>query len=207
MEVRKIIAFGKSSYVITLPKDWLSTNNLEKGDVVFLNQSDDNLIVGSKEKETIREETRQVIDTEGKTVERVKREVASAFINYNNYIVVQGRNLAEYSKEIADFIHNLIALEIMEQSSNKLVAQDFLRAEDTQIKDYVRKSDIIIRSMLTDLKDQKFKLYSDLVHRHKNVDRIYLLLLKTIKAISKDPSLIKKLDLTSEELLTYNKYN
>jgi phosphate uptake regulator len=34
MEQRKLIALGKSSYAITLPKDWVDRNSLEKGDFI-----------------------------------------------------------------------------------------------------------------------------------------------------------------------------
>lgn len=34
MEQRKLITLGKSSYAITLPKDWVTRNQLEKGDMI-----------------------------------------------------------------------------------------------------------------------------------------------------------------------------
>ena len=34
MGYRKIIAFGDTSYVVSLPKDWVEKNGLKKGDVV-----------------------------------------------------------------------------------------------------------------------------------------------------------------------------
>ena len=35
MEYRKIIEFGKSSYVVSLPKPWLNAKKLKKGDACF----------------------------------------------------------------------------------------------------------------------------------------------------------------------------
>ena len=43
MEFRKIIAFGKSSFVVSLPKAWMVAHNLVKGDVVYLEEEDDDL--------------------------------------------------------------------------------------------------------------------------------------------------------------------
>jgi len=39
MEHRKIMALGKSSNAVTLPKEWLEENNLEKGDFVIMHMT------------------------------------------------------------------------------------------------------------------------------------------------------------------------
>ncbi len=46
MEKRKILALGQSSHVISLPKVWLKTNNLNKGDwISVLPQSNGSLFI------------------------------------------------------------------------------------------------------------------------------------------------------------------
>ncbi len=207
MDFRKIIAFGKSSFVVSLPKDWLQNNKLVKGDVVFLEQDSDKLIIVPKEKELVKEEKRILIKTRNKDISRVKREIASAFINFHDYIVIEGDNLPTMSKEISEFIHHLVALEIMEQSSTKIIAKDFLKVGDVTIKDYVRKSDITIRSILMDLKDPNYAFYDATALRQKSVDRIYLLVFKAIKSMHETPTTIKKSGITSSEMIKYNQYN
>lgn len=207
MDFRRIIAFGKSSHVVSLPKGWLDENKLKKGDLVYLEQDFDKLIITPKEKSEETEDKRTIINIDGKNINRVKREISSAFINYNDYIIIQGKELPEYLQDVTKAIHNLIALEIMEQSSDKLTARDFLKVGDIKVKDYFKKEDIIIRSMLTDLKNPNFKNYEELIERQEHVKRIYLLLLKVFKAVSKDVTLIKKMDLNMENLLKYYKLN
>jgi phosphate uptake regulator len=36
LDTRKIMALGKSSLVVSLPKDWVRSNNLKRGDLVEL---------------------------------------------------------------------------------------------------------------------------------------------------------------------------
>ena len=207
MEFRKIIAFGKSSFVISLPKAWLEANKLIKGDVVFLEQEEDKLMLVPKEKNTEKEESTILVNIDNKDLSRIKREIYSGFLNYNSKIVIEGKEVAKYATELTDLIQRLIALEIVEQTSEKIVAKDFLRVEDVSVKDYLRKADIVIRSTLTDLKDPTFTNYQELMDRQLNVKRAYLLLLKIFKAVLKDLSLMKKLDIKSEDLLAFYRYN
>lgn len=207
MDFRRIIAFGKSSHVVSLPKAWLLENKLKKGDLVYLDQDFDKLLITPKEKEDERKEKKAIIHVDGKELRRIKREISSAFVNYNDYIVVEGKELYKNSKGIIKIIQNLIALEIMDQSSDKITARDFLRVEDIKIKDYFHKEDIITRSIFTDLMNTSFTAYEELIERQNSVRRVYLLLLKVFKAISKDSMLIKKSDLRFDELFRYYRFN
>ena len=40
MAIRKLIKFGKSSYVISLPSEWIRRNKLEKGADILLDERD-----------------------------------------------------------------------------------------------------------------------------------------------------------------------
>ena len=37
IDVRKLISFGKGSYIISMPKGWIEKNNLKKGDLISVN--------------------------------------------------------------------------------------------------------------------------------------------------------------------------
>jgi antitoxin component of MazEF toxin-antitoxin module len=45
MEPRKIIKFGNSSYVVTLPYTWIKQNNLEKGYSINVKKKKDSLVI------------------------------------------------------------------------------------------------------------------------------------------------------------------
>src|SRR3989344_3681096 len=44
-EPRKIIKFGNSSHVISLPSSWVKENNLSKGDIVFIEKNGNNELI------------------------------------------------------------------------------------------------------------------------------------------------------------------
>ena len=51
MEYRKLIRFGKSSLVISLPKGWTEKNKLGKGSLVYLDVNSEGLVVSPTEKD------------------------------------------------------------------------------------------------------------------------------------------------------------
>jgi len=201
MDFRRIIAFGKSSHVVSLPRDWMNENNLKKGDLVHLEQEVGKLTISAKEKSEEREIKKTVINLGNKSLDRIKREIYSGYLNYSDYIVIRGKSLPKYNNEIFNTISNLMALEIIEQTNEEIVAQDFLRIADVNLKEKIRKCDITIRSILKDLKDPTFKDYENIIVRQQLVYRIYFVVLKIIKAVFSEPTLIKKTNLNYLELL------
>ena len=45
MDTRRIISFGTSSYVVSVPKNWVRENNLKKGDLIHVEDRKDELIL------------------------------------------------------------------------------------------------------------------------------------------------------------------
>ena len=79
-------------------------------------------------------------------------------------------------------IHNLIALEIIEQTSETIVARDFLNMKRISVTQLIRRMDIITRAMIVDSKiSAKEDIYDSLVQRDKDVNRLAILTLRTIK--------------------------
>ena len=49
MEYRKLISFGKNSFVVSLPKSWIKQNKLIKGDLIHISDNGSDLILSKKE--------------------------------------------------------------------------------------------------------------------------------------------------------------
>ena len=52
MEYRKLISFGKNSYVVSLPKNWVRQNKLKKGDLVYIEENVSNLVLQPRPSES-----------------------------------------------------------------------------------------------------------------------------------------------------------
>ncbi|MBI2670608.1 phosphate uptake regulator PhoU [Candidatus Woesearchaeota archaeon] len=178
MEVRKLIKFGNSSHVISIPNVWLKKNNLNKGDVIYFEENGNNELVLTPQIKEKKEETKEVIiDTTNKTLHSVKREIVSAYVNNNRVIKIIGKDINEISSELREFIHNLLAVEIIEETQNKLIARDFLNVKTLSTMNIIRRMDIVIRSMLLDAKDvlKKEKIYDNIMNRDHDLNRLTIL--------------------------------
>ena len=52
MFIRKLVRAGASSFTVALPKEWITKNSLEKGNIVYINKiSDNELILTAEPKE------------------------------------------------------------------------------------------------------------------------------------------------------------
>ncbi len=193
LEYRKLIKFGNSSHVISLPNVWLKKNNMHKGDVIYLEQNGHNeLILTSEKKENniaIKEIT---ISLANKSDYDIKREITAAYTNNFKKINIIDNNLEEKYNLIKEALHNLIAVEILDHTSSKLVLQDFLDMNNVSIKNIIRRLDILIRAMLIDSRNTKKKdLYNSLMKRDEDVNRLTILASRVVNYYLEHPEKIK----------------
>src|SRR3989344_1666070 len=202
MEYRKLISFGKSSYVISLPKSWIRQNQLKKGDLIYVDERENSLVLDSKETSVI-EEKSKAISVDGKSIEWITRELNSAYIENYREIVLTGKELKEKSEAILPKIRELIALEVMELDGNKIVTKDFLNMNKVSIPELIRKMDMIIRSMLKDCANIFAEDTVDNIYlRDKDVNRLSFLIYRAIRYGIRNPSLmLKNFDVKPIDLL------
>jgi len=205
MEYRKLISFGKSSFVVSLPKSWITKQKLNKGDTIYFEEKEDNLLLTTQEKRLVPEEKEITILVDGKNISQIQRELIPAYINNFKTIILSGKEIKDKAKEIEPVIQNLIALEIMEQTANKIVARDFLDMENISINNLIRKMDVIVRAMFEDsLNMFREDTYENINHRDKDVNRLSYLIFRVINYGLKNQAFMnKKFKLTALDLMRY----
>ncbi len=189
MEFRKLINFGKSSYIVSLPKAWVTKNKLNKGDLVYLDEKPDKIILYPREKSD-RDETRQItIDISDKNMKWIKRNIIPAYIKNFNKIIIKGKDLETKSREIKDIIHNVMALEVLEETADKIVAKDFINMKDISIKDLIRRMDIITRAMIQECSDAFEVDKRQIIHeRDEDVNRLSFLVYRAVRYLLEHPN-------------------
>ncbi len=201
MEYRKLIQFGKNSYVVSLPKEWLNKHKLKKGDTVYVDEGSEGLAISPKERKNI-EATEITIDTTGKTVGNIQREIVAAYIKNYDSIVLVGDNLKKHMQEMRTFLHQLIGLETMEQSLTKMVAKSLVDLKSISIPLMIKRMDLIVRAMILDSKGPAIKEDVDLVYqRDFDLNRLNFLLQKSIRAAIKDPVVSRMVKRAPDQLV------
>lgn len=202
MEYRKLIGFGKSSFVISIPKDWTEKNRLKKGDVVYLQEEDGALVLNAKEKRFVKEPKRITIRTEGKTIERLHAEIIAAYLDNYDSFEIKGAGLKDSSPEIKKIIRNLAGIELLEQDGSRIVARDLIDMREISVQAIIRRIDLIIRSMVKDSMSALHEdFYESIFHRDVDINRLVFLIKRVIKSAFADQNIAKKLGRSSLELL------
>jgi phosphate uptake regulator len=202
MDYRKVISFGKSSFVISLPKTWIKQNNIKKGQLVYVNVKENDLLVSAKE-EKDQIYTSITINVDGKNIGLITRELNAAYIENNREIILEGKELKEKSKELLEITRQLIALEVLELDSQRIVTKDFLDMDKISIIDLMKKIDMIVRSMLKDCINSFDEENAENINlRDKDVNRLSFLLFRIIRyGLSNQANMFKTQNFRAIDLL------
>jgi len=202
MDLRKIISFGKGSYVITIPKSWIEKNNLKKGDVVAIDEGSDHLILHPNSNNLKKEERTITIEAEDKDLEFIKAEVVSAYLNNYDNIEIISKTLKTNAPAIKDMLRDLAGLEILEQTATRILAKDLINIQEVSVHTLIRRMDIIIRAMMDDVVKcvNKNCHYESIYQRDFDVNRLHFLVMRVIRNAIKNPGAAKVLNLDSIKL-------
>ncbi|MDP2750772.1 MAG: PhoU domain-containing protein [Nanoarchaeota archaeon] len=193
MEYRKLIEFGKNSYIISLPKNWIVKNKLKKGDLIYIDEKTDEIWLHAKHKQDENKNKEVFINVDGKNMPQIEREITTAYINNHNSFIISGKELENNAKEIRSIIQNLMALEIMDQTATKMVAKDFMDMETVSIIELIRKMDMITREMMSDSKKTLIEnKYENIYLRDEDVNRLSYLVLRVALHALDNPQFAKK---------------
>ena len=195
MELRKLITFGKGSYIISLPKSWVNKNNMKKGDLVSIAENKNELILSTQVDAEKKEETSIVIDAGGKSMGRVKTEIVSAYMNNYDAIEILLKDRRANASELKDTMMNLAGLEVMEQTATRIVAKDLMDFKEVSIPAIIRRMDVIVRNMIEDsilsLEDKSH--CESIRQRDQDVNRLHFMALRVIGKSIKDPAIARLL--------------
>ena len=194
MEFRKLMAFGNSSYVVSVPKAWVEKNRLKKGDVLVVDERPNELVFVSKDSSERREMKEAAISASGKDAQEIKTEITSLYIN--NFDVVMVTEVGSLSKEVKQVFHGLVGMEIVDETTTKIVAKDMLDIKEVSMGNIVRRVDIILRSMMEDSASLSGAESESVYERDKEVNRLALLGLRTARAAADNPRLLRLFETT-----------
>lgn len=197
MDYRKIIEFGKSSYVVSLPKSWMNERKLKKGDVIYVDQEGDRLVIYPVEKKKSDDLKRVTIDVTSMTKQEIRLQLVSKYIRNFNEITLVSKNMKSKAKDIRKIIHDMMALEVVEEDAGRIVTKDFLNMDDISPLDLINKMDLITREMLSDSKRTFVEdKYDNISERDSDVNRLSYLVFRAIRHLQKNPAVSKQKGLT-----------
>lgn len=182
MQIRKLVKSGESSHTISLPKEWISNNSLKKGDLLYINEENNKLIISAEgNKDENKKEKEIVLNVDNQDTNTLRRKTISAYINNYHLFSFIGDSLNQRLEDIRKILQNFLALEIVEQADTKIVAKDFLNIKEFSLPTTIRRMDMLTRSIISDAKKGK-KESQPLQFKDYEVDKLFFLVSRLIRS-------------------------
>ena len=205
-EIRKLQITGGSTYVISLPKKWVTQNKLEKGSSLLLRQEDNGSLAVLLPELGKQEKTEEALIKVGpeESSEALIRKTVAVYLQGYNIIHVRAKDqkeiLSTQRNAIKTFARNmLVGTEIVIDSSTDLKLQVLLSYPELSVPSALRRMAIITSSMhkdaITALKNIDHQLASDVRATDYEVNRFHLYIIRQLKIAIQNPRLITEIGL------------
>ena len=210
MEIRRVQKTGGSSYVITLPKEWIKSSNVKKNDPLgMINQSDGTLLITPKMVEK-KQENIKLFRVDDKINQRhFLRQLVGAYIAGYNSINIQSEKRISLSvrTSIRKFTQITIGQEVIEETDTSIIIKDLLKPAEMPFDSTIKRMHLIVKSMHEDamnaLQTGNKKIAEEILSRDNDVDRLHWLVARQHNIIIQNIGLLEKMNITIGMTSTY----
>ncbi len=206
-ETRKIQFTGGSTYIISLPKNWIAQNQLKKGSFIKLHEEESGLLTivppSSRVQKRLDEAT--ILVSANDDTEMINRKIVSAYLSGYNSIHIKSDKQSLSSNQRHDvkaFVRRmLVGTEIVTDTSVQLMLQVLLSYPELTIQSALRRMSIITTSMHKDaiscLGSNDNLSLKDVITTDNEVDRFNLYVIRQLKTAIQNPRVSKEIGLAS----------
>lgn len=202
MKARRIINFGNTSSVISLPKKWLDNNKLGKGDYVNVEERTDELIISSSNAKKDKIGYIQKINLDEFDFLHIEKKIISGYVNGTVLFEFHAENISKHVIDLKRVFQKLSGFEISSQTSNKLVYQDMINYDKISASDILKRVDYVVRETFDDLKNVKSKLNCQILfEKFIDLKRTYFLFYRVLHLFCNSPTQLKNFDLNIQSTM------
>ena len=204
--IRRLQRIG-SSILVSLPKEWVDANNLDKGSQVEIETGQDSISI-SANKET-RPTKELVISYPLPKEENIVANITGAYLLGFDIIVINSKSIipGKDREEIRNSMRRLVGMEIIEEDASHINMQFLLDATTLNPSKILKRMSSIALGMYNDvlnglISDDKSNLQT-LSKRDVEVNRQYFLLVRLIRSTLVDKRLSNAFNLENIDVLDY----
>ncbi len=207
---RRIQKTGGSTYIISLPKNWVTARGLGPGDVLLFTPRADGSLTIFAETTGHAEAERRVVDVSNTmdSEHLFRRLIAEYIAGYPLLeIRTEGRMSPRTREVVRNFAQRMIGPEILEETSESVILQDVVGANPLPIPSIIRREHQMVRAMHADamaaFRARDATIARDVIDRDWEVDRLHWFLEKQVTSALRDARVLATLELTLPECSTY----
>jgi phosphate uptake regulator len=211
---RKIMSLGKSSLVVSLPKDWMQLNDLKKGDSVAFNiQRDRSLVIypSAFKKSEPKEITLSIGQDEEQLM--ISQKILGAFLNgYSGIILTSDKIFSVQQTKAIRRMAGRLYMRVMEADSKCVYIQSLMDESKASLEQAIQRMHLMSCSMIEGainaLKTNDVELAKSVMALDDDVDHFGFFILRILRDAAQDPTLanelhVDPLDCMDHQILAY----
>lgn len=194
-----------SSFLIILPKDWVTRQGLEKGNPVVVAERDDGcLIIDPRLPKT--GETRS---TTAPLERNLRWDITSRYLLGFDEIRIQSDTVITDTKrdEVKAIIKRFVALEVTEEDDHEIVLRCLVDPSTLPVRTAMRRMNAITARMIRDAAKAYFEgqmeMAKEIIHRDEEVDRLFFLIVRELRSAIQYPRMSEVMKITPVEALDF----
>jgi len=215
-ETRKLQITGGSTYVLSLPKGWVTQNGLDKGSQLLIRQEENGTLAVLPPELAKPERTDEAlikVSPEDNSEALIRKTVSVYLLGYN-IIHIRAKDQQEevssmQRNAVKTFARNmLVGTEIVTDTSKDLTLQVLLSYPELSVPSALRRMTIITASMhkdaITALRNIDYQLAKNVRATDYEVNRFHLYIIRQLKMAIQNPRIITEIGLkTPKDCLGY----
>jgi len=214
-EQRKLQVTGGSTYILSLPKEWVTRNQLSKGSLMVLCEEEDgSLSIASSRLERKEEKDEAFVRVSSNdNPEAVMRKAISAYLVGYNMLHVRAQGKQPLAVGLRNYLKNfarnyLVGAEIVIDSPTDLTLQILLNYSELSVQSALRRMSIIAASMHREavgcLESLDHSAAKAVVQTDREVNRFSLYIVRLLKLAVSNARIVREIGLSNpRECLGY----
>lgn len=201
---------GGSSYIITLPKEWIKSSHIKKNDTVGIHTQSDGTLLISSQMQTEKQYKIKEFDISAIPKQiYLKRRVIGAYIAGFTSLKITSpyRMPLEIKNTIRLLTQAIIGLEVVEETDSSIILKDLLNPTEMPLDKTVKRMHIIVKSMNEDairiFTNYDKLIAEEIILRDKEVNRLHWLVARQYNMILQNVSLAEKMNITINQSSTF----
>jgi phosphate uptake regulator len=210
MEIRRVQITGGSSYIITLPKEWIKSRHIKKNDPLGIHiQSDGTLLLTPKiTQDQIHKIKEFDVSRIPKSTYLLQLLIGAYIAGYTSIKITSPSRMSTAVRNvIRSFTQLAIGPEVIEETETTIILKDLHNPTEMPLDRTIKRMHIIVKGMHEDvmraLQTKDTVLAEDVLSRDDDIDRLHWLAARQFNILLQNASLAEKMQITIGMASTY----
>lgn len=209
-EQRKLQVTGGSTFILSLPKEWATKNELKRGSSMMVREEDDGSlsIAPSSFPKKEKQDEAYIKASQNDNPDAIMRTAISAYLSGYNILHIKAQGQKVLSSKLRNHLKNfarnyLVGTEIVIDTPTELTLQVLLNYPELTVQNALSRMSIIASSMhkeaITSLKKLDYQSSKAVIETDREVNRFGLYIVRLLKLAVSNQRIVREIGLTSQK--------